>query len=32
MKAPLATAGLLAVKTVLMPLAVFAFFHLLWPG
>ena len=32
LKSPLATAGLLVVKTVLMPLAVYVLFHFTWPG
>lgn len=32
MKSPLATVGLLMVKTVLMPLVVYVFFHFTWPG
>ncbi|ABA87831.1 membrane protein, putative [Syntrophotalea carbinolica DSM 2380] len=31
LKAPLATAGLLAVKAVLLPLLVYLLFHLVWP-
>ena len=31
-KAPATTAGLLVVKTVLMPLAVYALFYFAWPG
>lgn len=32
LKAPVVTLGLLMVKTVLMPLAVYGIFHLAWPG
>jgi BASS family bile acid:Na+ symporter len=32
LKAPLATAAVLLVKTVLMPLLVYALFHVFWPG
>lgn len=31
LRSPMVTAGLLAVKSLLMPLAVFAFFHAFWP-
>jgi BASS family bile acid:Na+ symporter len=32
LKAPAVTAGLLVLKTVLMPLVVYVFFHFVWPG